>query len=447
MNRAVLWLLRCLQKAAENVWPSLKRAASGIGRLLVRVCILPLYKFFIIIRLRYSRLAIPAHGSFVYVASHRYLFHAIVAGMTVITIGLNLLGHTAKAQDIGQNSLLYAMVAGEDNRSTEESVNPDTLAHDTRHTAESSLVAIPDIDFMYDDVDEPPLTTVYAPGTLVANYAAHTPDEPAGPSSERTKTETYVVQHGDTLGVIAQRFGVNIGTILWANNRSETQYIRPGDTLRIPPVSGVLITTKKGDTLLSLANKYGSTVGEIIRANRLPQDETLPVGIEIVLPGGKPPVTPPSLASRMPPSYAKEPSATAPNPSIAKPPDDTSSNLPSGKLLWPTSGRVITQYYGWQHTGLDIDGHYDSPIYASHDGVITTAGWNKGGYGLQVVVTGGGVMTRYAHASKLFVNAGETVKKGQVLAMVGTTGRSTGTHLHYEVYINGKRVNPLAYVR
>jgi murein DD-endopeptidase MepM/ murein hydrolase activator NlpD len=108
---------------------------------------------------------------------------------------------------------------------------------------------------------------------------------------------------------------------------------------------------------------------------------------------------------------------------------------------------VITQYYGWRHTGLDIDGDYSSPLYAAHDGTVTTAGWNKGGYGLQVIVSGSGVMTRYAHASKLFVTNGERVKKGQVIAMMGTTGRSTGTHLHFEVYINGSRVNPLAYIR
>ena len=106
---------------------------------------------------------------------------------------------------------------------------------------------------------------------------------------------------------------------------------------------------------------------------------------------------------------------------------------------------MITQYYGWRHTGLDIDGHYDSPIYASHDGTVTTAGWNSGGYGLQILVSGDGFTTRYAHSSKMFVKVGDTVKKGDVIAMVGTTGRSTGTHLHYEVYVNGSRVNPLSY--
>jgi murein DD-endopeptidase MepM/ murein hydrolase activator NlpD len=118
------------------------------------------------------------------------------------------------------------------------------------------------------------------------------------------------------------------------------------------------------------------------------------------------------------------------------------------KLLWPTALRVINQYYGWRHTGVDIDGDYKDPIYASEDGVVETAGWNSGGYGLQIVINHqNGMKTRYAHASKLFVKVGQAVKRGEVIAMVGTTGRSTGTHLHYEVYVGGVRKNPLAYTK
>jgi murein DD-endopeptidase MepM/ murein hydrolase activator NlpD len=188
---------------------------------------------------------------------------------------------------------------------------------------------------------------------------------------------------------------------------------------------------------LALASKYNSNVEDIIEVNRLDPEQTLPVGTEIVLPGGTPPYTAPKQTSYSAPTSKF----------VTKPPNASPTTAPGGKLLWPTSGRIITQYYGWRHTGLDVDGHYDSPIYASHDGKITTASWNKGGYGMQVVVSGNGVMTRYAHASKIFVKNGDTVKKGQVIAMIGTTGRSTGTHLHYEVYINGRRVNPLAYIR
>ena len=123
-------------------------------------------------------------------------------------------------------------------------------------------------------------------------------------------------------------------------------------------------------------------------------------------------------------------------------------DAPKSKLLWPTKQRIINQYYGWSHTGVDIEGDYVDPIYASEDGVVETAGWNSGGYGLQIVVShANGMKTRYAHASKLFVKVGDEVKRGQTMAMVGTTGRSTGTHLHYEVYVGSKRVNPLSYTK
>jgi murein DD-endopeptidase MepM/ murein hydrolase activator NlpD len=118
------------------------------------------------------------------------------------------------------------------------------------------------------------------------------------------------------------------------------------------------------------------------------------------------------------------------------------------RLYLPTNGHSITQYYGWKHTGVDIDGDYTSPLYAAEDGVVEVAGWQTNGYGLMVLIDHqNGFKTRYGHSSKLFVQAGDYVKRGQVIAMMGTTGRSTGTHLHFEVYVNGARVNPLAYIK
>lgn len=361
--------------------------------------------------------------------------------MTAVTISANFVARQAKAQDVGQSSILYAMVTGGGSQTTEERVQPHLLVHDSHYAGPSSIIAIPDIDYDYSDVATLPVTAPTVPGTIVANLVAHDSEEPDEPTKQRTETETYVVKEGDSLSVIAKQFGVNVGTILWANNRSATQYIRPGDELRIPPVSGVLVEVEKGDTLLALANTYGSDIDEIVDVNRLNPEQPLPEGAEIVLPGGQPPYTPPKRTV----TYSQPTTYTSP--SVPKPPDANPTTALGGKLLWPTSGHVITQYYGWRHVGLDIDGHYDSPIYASHDGVVTAAGWNKSGYGLQIVVSGNGVKTRYAHASKIFVKNGDRVTKGQVIAMVGTTGWSTGTHLHYEVYINGRRVNPLTYIR
>ncbi len=431
-------MLRAIQRFTASAAPKISRITSFTGRLVARVLILPVYRLATMLRLRYARVALPARSIVMILVTNRYLFHGIIILITAATVGFNFVGRQAKAQDIGQTSILYDMVAGDNTRTMEEDVRPELLVQDSSYAKETSLIAVPDIDFNYDDAAPLPLTAPSVPGTLVANLVPHQADQPEGPGVQRTETETYTVKEGDTLSVIAQRFGVNIGTILWANDRSATQYIRPGDTLRIPPVSGVLVTVKSGDTVSKLATTYGSDADEIIAMNRLDPDKPLQTGLELVLPGGQPPYTPPAT-TRTP----SQPSGTT---FVQKPPDAPAGAL-GGKLLWPTSGRTITQYYGWRHTGLDIDGDYSSPLYASHDGAVTVAGWNKGGYGLQVVVNGSGVMTRYAHASKVFVTVGQQVKKGQVIAMMGTTGRSTGTHLHYEVYINGRRVNPLTYIR
>lgn len=124
-------------------------------------------------------------------------------------------------------------------------------------------------------------------------------------------------------------------------------------------------------------------------------------------------------------------------------------------MIWPTAARRITQYFGHyrggsRHTGVDIAGPIGTAIYAADDGVVALSGWNSGGYGNMVLIDhGGGIYTRYGHASKLLVRAGDAVKRGDVIALIGSTGHSTGPHLHFEVMTGNphNRKNPLEYVR
>lgn len=129
----------------------------------------------------------------------------------------------------------------------------------------------------------------------------------------------------------------------------------------------------------------------------------------------------------------------------------------SGKLGWPTESRKITSGFGWRddpfgngrdfHRGIDIDGNEGDPIYAAEAGVVTYAGW-RGSYGLQVEIDhGNGLVTRYSHASQLKVNKGDKVKRGEIIALIGSTGKSTGSHLDLEVLINDTPQNPLLYLR
>ena len=117
--------------------------------------------------------------------------------------------------------------------------------------------------------------------------------------------------------------------------------------------------------------------------------------------------------------------------------------------VWPTASRLITCYYGgyYGHTGTDIAGQIGGPIYAYKSGLVTFAGWSTGGYGYLVKIDhGNGFITMYAHCSKILVKAGDTVSGGQNIAQVGSTGYSTGPHLHFEIRINGVAVNSYPYI-
>ncbi|MCC7357472.1 M23 family metallopeptidase [Candidatus Uhrbacteria bacterium] len=428
---------------------------------------LPFYKISVIFKLRAQRLAIPARGLALYIITNRYAPHIVLLIVLIITIGGNLKGRTAYAQDIGQKSLLFAIASDEHLDITEEQVNTQDIKKDTKYLSSGTIDSVPHIDFDYDEENDPVQPSLSVPGAIIIQ--PYDMEDGEKSKTPRTKTETYLVKEGDTVSSIAQAFDVNVGTILWNNNLTERQYIRPGDSLKIPPVSGIVVTTKSGDTLSKIATKYGGDPDEISTFNHINGDQ-LALGSEIVIPGGKPPEIEQTrtqilarrddiLRSSENTTIKSTIKTTAPKSTILadlvnppsttkKPKDLDTTSLPKTRLLWPTSGHVITQYYGWKHTGVDIDGDYSSPLYAAADGVVETAAWNSGGYGLQIIIDHpNGMKTRYAHSSKLFVKVGDTVKKGQVIAMMGTTGRSTGTHLHFEVYVNNKRTNPLTYIR
>jgi LysM repeat protein len=442
---------RSLKRALQSVFRVVGHAVVPVGSVFVRWFILPIYRAIVTFHLKFQRTVVPTRGFLLFFTSNRYLFHGVLAVASAATITMNIQARQALAQDVGQNTLLYALATDSDIEIVQETAREDrSSGAQENYFGEGALMAIPHIDFDYEDTEDPLLANLSVPGAISAPIMTET--ESGAKRAPRTRTETYLVQEGDTIGSIAKNFGVNVGTILWSNNLTERQYIRPGDSLKIPPVSGVLVTVKKGDTIAKLASTYTADESEIREFNKIADESTLAVGAELMLPGGEPPApkqTVIAIASR-----AREQAATSrtdgtgANANAKKPADADTAAVPNAKLLWPTSGHVITQYYGWKHTGVDIDGDFTSPLYASYDGVVSTAGWNSGGYGLQIVVKHpNGMMTRYAHASKLFVKVGDQVKKGQVIAMMGSTGRSTGSHIHFEVYVNGKRANPLTYIK
>ena len=248
----------------------------------------------------------------------------------------------------------------------------------------------------------------------------------------------YTVQIGDTVSSIAQRFGLTVNTILWANNLSAFSLIRPGDSLSILPYSGLLYTVKSGDTLSRIARTYGIEEEKILSCNTL--GNSLKIGQKIILPGAKK-LTTTTVASRTT-SYT---GISVIKDLIKTPPAKAVGN----KMVWPTSGYRITQYFSWRHNGVDIANKIGTPIYAADAGVVETAqGGYNGGYGITIVINhGGGKKTRYGHLSKLYVKVGDEVAKGENIGAMGSTGRSTGSHLHFEVLISGSRYNPLNYIK
>ena len=236
----------------------------------------------------------------------------------------------------------------------------------------------------------------------------------------------YVVKKGDTLSDIAASYGVNTDDIAYANGFADDG-INIGETLVIPPGRGALYIVKPGDTIASVASKFKVEQSAIMTYNRLYfEPEHFAPDQLIFVPGADVPAI-----KRL--NYGTI-GNVAPN------------QLPAstGRLAWPVNG-VITQYFWWGHTGVDLAVPYGTTIGSSDDGVVVATGWVAVG-GLRVCVQhAGGLMTCYYHTGAVFVSPGQTVVRGQPLASVGMTGVTTGPHVHWELRVNGVYVNPLLY--
>ncbi len=462
---AVLRELSSTRRILMRFWKTVSPFSNALGRMVMRFIILPFYRLSTMLRMRIGKLFSSVRGvAFVFI-TNRYIFHVVIVGVGLVTIGTQFQTKSATALDAGQRSLLYSIVSDGRETLVEEDIHPESLAKDAHYLGAETIESLPSIDFDYTDLADEPVADFTVPGSIAILPGSYEPGEPSEVVLDRTQTESYTVESGDTISTIARRFGINVGTILWANSLTVRSTIRPGSTLKIPPVSGVLHVVTKGDTLQKISNIYKADLDQIVTFNRLSPETALAIGDEIVVPDGTPPEINTPIAIRKPTSNINPdvPIARIANKAVdvyeeltgkqdarVKPADieDVEETKAKTKFLWPTRQHIINQYYGWKHTGLDLEGDYVDPIYASADGVVETAGWNSGGYGLQILINhGNGNKTRYAHSSKMFVKVGDTVKRGEVIAMVGTTGRSTGTHLHFEIYIANKRVNPLPYIR
>ena len=261
------------------------------------------------------------------------------------------------------------------------------------------------------------------------------------------KITAYVVAEGDSLWSIANSQNIEIDTLFGCNDLRNPNVIRPGATLRIPNQDGIFHKIKSGETLAGVAKKYEIAADRIRQANGEAALNPFPVGKEIFLPGARPEAVESSPSSSSSSRSAARSSKSAP----AK-----VSSSSSRSYRWPVVGKINSPF-GWRrhpvtrrrdfHTGIDIKAPRGRTIQAARGGRVEYSGW-MGGYGRVVVIDhGDGHSTLYAHCSSLAVRKGNKVTQGQAIATVGTTGRTTGPHLHFEVRRGNNPVNPLGMLR
>lgn len=250
----------------------------------------------------------------------------------------------------------------------------------------------------------------------------------------------YVVKDGDTLWSIANAFDLDINSLFGSNKLTDSSVLKVGAQIRVPNQDGIFHKVKNGDTLDKLAKEYETYLEAILLANEMTSSTALAVGSEIFLPGAK-------VSSAVG-------SATASN--QKKQTSTRDSVKASQGFGWPVGGKISSSF-AWRrdpirggrdfHTGLDIRAPRGRPVVASRDGTVVHSGW-MGGYGKTIVIQHtNGLTTLYAHNSSLIVKKGAKVRRGQKIALVGSTGRSTGPHVHFEIRKNGTPMNPLKYLK
>jgi murein DD-endopeptidase MepM/ murein hydrolase activator NlpD len=244
------------------------------------------------------------------------------------------------------------------------------------------------------------------------------PDIPAA-----LAVETYVLKAGDTIDSVAKRFGITRDAVISMNGIVNVKRIRAGTALKLPNQSGIVHRVAAGESLASIAQRYKVSVNALLDVNSL-ESFVLQKGQTLFVPGAKL--------------------------------DRASMSEALGELFgWPVRGS-ITSSFGYRidpiakvrrfHYGLDIMGSEGARINAAMDGRVVDAGYNAN-FGNYVIIShAGGLQTAYAHLRKSIVKAGQSVGRGQEVGEMGNTGYSTGTHLHFSVYRNGKAMNPVNYL-
>jgi murein DD-endopeptidase MepM/ murein hydrolase activator NlpD len=240
----------------------------------------------------------------------------------------------------------------------------------------------------------------------------------------------HTLQAGENLSTVASLYGIGLEAMVGANpDISSLDRLPLGIDLLIPPSAGLVVKLEVGESLLDLVTAYGVEPEAVVAANDLRSPFDVAPGMLVFLPG----VRPSEALARLQMVREEE-----------------------NRYIWPLHGR-LTSYYGARnlgmgtssfHRGIDIAAPSGTPVAASRSGTVTYAGWSNQGYGNLVKVRHtGGDETWYGHFSSIAVSVGEYVSQGEVVGRVGSTGISTGPHLHFELHVSGRALDPLGTLR
>ncbi len=240
---------------------------------------------------------------------------------------------------------------------------------------------------------------------------------------------THTLEEGESLSILASRYGLPLEALIGANpDLSSLDRLPAGIELLVPPSAGLVVTLQEGQSVTEVLKTYGVSPLSVVAANKLTSPGDLTPGTLLFLPG----VEPEAALARL--ARVREEENT---------------------YLWPLHGR-ITSYFGRRnlgmgtasfHRAIDVAAPAGTPITAARSGVVVYAGWSAQGYGNLVKLQhAGGAETWYAHFSTIGVTFGQSVSQGETLGLVGSTGLSTGPHLHFELHDHGQAVDPLSYL-
>jgi murein DD-endopeptidase MepM/ murein hydrolase activator NlpD len=361
----------------------------------------------------------------------RYTTHLVV--VLLVTMALSLTGMELPGSYDYLNTPTPAPHLGE------RDLEPVTVRGGTRTVLPSGgpLLSAPVLRTSF---VEPPAPTVAPPVEEDAPPVLTRPSPPPAANPEvdleeatRRQIITYTVRTGDTVSGVASHFGLDFNTLMWSNPSIEAvpDLLKLGQELIVLPVDGAYHTVVSGDTLESIADYYKVTVEDIVNyeLNKVPDDGGLPIGLKLVIPGGKKPYIP-----RVVEHYAG--------------PIPENAERGTGLFGWPTSGRITCGFNCYQgHHAIDIGNVAGTPIYAADSGYVAKVGWSEIGYGKMILIDhGNGFQTLYGHLHVILAEQGTSVAKGTLIGRIGDTGNATGPHLHFEIRLNGKNRNPTIYL-